>query len=234
MFFMKLSSSFILLLFVFSVSSLFSQNRVVHGKVVTLDTLAVANFVVKAKKSGAQITTDTIGRFSILTEQKDLLYFKGKVFRNKKMRINEKTPDTLLVHVDFIITPENKKIAIGYGYIPEDQLINAVSHLGNNQMGFCHYNNIFELIRGKVPGVEVVGGGMEPDIIIRGISSINLSSCALYVLDGTIVTSIGHINPCDVKNINVIKDSGASIYGSRGANGVVLIETKRGERVVDN
>ena len=141
---MKLFHFLIVALFFLSSIFLHSQNKVVHGRVVTLTSLPVANFTVKAKKSGAQITTDTLGRFSIVTEQKDLLYFQGKVFRNKKMRINKKTPDSLIVHVDFIVTPENKKLAVGYGYVSEDQLINAVSHLGNKQVDFCHYNNIFE------------------------------------------------------------------------------------------
>lgn len=225
---MKLIRLIFLLAALFSSALLHSQNKVVKGKVLTLNSLPVSNFVVEAKKSGAQITTDSLGTFSIVTEQKDLLFFKGKVFRSKKVRINQKTVDSLMVHVRFIDTPENKKIAVGYGYVDEDQLMNAVSNLRNNQIDFCSYNTIFDLIDGRFSGVQIVGRGSEREVIIRGRSSINLSNCALYVVDGVVVNSIGYIVPCDVKSIDVLKDSGAAIYGSQGSNGVVLIELRKG------
>ncbi|PWE00223.1 TonB-dependent receptor plug domain-containing protein [Marinilabilia rubra] len=211
-----------------SVFSIHGQTRVIEGKVTTLKDLPVANFEVKAKKSGAAITTDSLGRFSIVTSSKDVLLFKGKVFRNKRVRITDKITDSVHVEVEFIPGPENRKRAIGYGYVSEDNLINSISHLGRADADFCNYSDIFELIRGRFPGVQVRGSGPNAEVIIRGQSSINLSSDALYVLDGVTVNSISHVSPCNVKSIDVIKDGSASIYGSRGANGVVIIETIKG------
>jgi TonB-dependent SusC/RagA subfamily outer membrane receptor len=202
-----------------------SQNRVINGKVYTLDSLAVANFEVKAKKSGAGVITDSLGRFSIVTKPKDVLLFKGKVFRNERVRINDNIKDSIYVEVTFIPTSENKKMAVGYGYVTKDRLINAVSQLDGDEVDFCNYSNIFDLIRGRFAGVQIMG----PEILIRGPSSNKLSSSSLLVVDGNVVRSIAHISPCDVADINVIKDSGASIYGSRGANGVVVIETRKGD-----
>lgn len=217
-----------ILLFVFvttfAVAPIHSQNRVVTGRVLTLNDLPVANFKVEAKKSETGAMTDSAGWFTIVTYPKDVLLFKGKVFRNERLRINQRTPDTVYLNVEFINTPENKEIAVGYGYVEEDELLHSISHLDSGQADFSQYRDIFELIRGRFAGVQIQGN----EVIIRGISSINLSSCALYVVDGVVVSDISSINPSDVKSINVLKDSGASIYGSRGANGVVVIETKRG------
>lgn len=213
-----------MLISVFSVATGQNPNRVISGQVSTLNDLPVANFLIEAKKSGAAVKTDSTGMFSIIVNPKDVLLFKGKVFRNEKVRINKNTPDSIQVKVDFIVTPRNKELAVGYGYVSEDNLINAVSQLERQEVDFCSYNDMFELIRGRFAGVQIRGN----DIIIRGISSINLSSSALLVVDGNVVSSIAYMSPCDVTSINVIKDSGASIYGSRGANGVVVIETRKG------
>lgn len=215
----------ILLIMIFALSAYSqSQTRVINGKVSTLDDLPVANFEVEAKKSGANVKTDSLGQFTVVTKPRDVLLFKGKVFRNERVRIKEGTPDSVFIHVDFIKTEKNKELAIGYGYVEEDKLVNAVSSFDRKQANFCRYNNIYELIRGRFAGVQVRGN----EIIIRGPGSINLSNSALLVVDGNVVQSISHIAPCDVQNIDVIKDSAASIFGSRGANGIVVIETLRG------
>ena len=94
-------------------------------------------------------------------------------------------------------------------------------------MDFSQYRDIYELIQGRFAGVQIIGS----DIVIRGINSINSSSAALIVVDGITVdaATLRSIPPIQVKSINVIKDGSAAIYGSRGANGVVIIETRRGD-----
>ena len=221
---------FLLFAFVFTLNG---QTRVIEGKVITLQDLPVANFEIHAKKSGAAIQTDSLGRFSIATKPKDVLLFKGKVFKNKRVRINDEIKDSLIVQVEFIPTPENEKRAIGYGYVSKDDLLNSVSHMDRRNADFCNYANIYELIRGRFPGVQVKGSGANAQVIIRGQNSLHLSSDALYVVDGVTVSSIFQISPCDVKSIDVIKDGGSSIYGSRGANGVVIIETLKGTDVIE-
>lgn len=202
-----------------------TQTRVIYGEVSTLNELPVAHFEVQAKKSGSTALTDSLGQFRIITQPRDVLLFKGKVFRNERVRIKEKTPDTISVQVDFIKSEKNKELAIGYGYVDKDELLNAVSSFDGNDADFCSYNNIFELIKGRFAGVQVRGN----EIVIRGPGSINSSNSALLVVDGNVVQSISQIAPCDVRNIDVIKDSASSIFGSRGANGVVVIETRRGD-----
>ena len=97
----------------------------------------------------------------------------------------------------------------------------------DDDLDFSQYTNIYDLLRGRIAGVTVQSNG---DIIVRGVNSINLSSAALIVIDGipSDKSMLQSISPTNVKSINVIKDGSSAIYGSRGANGVVVIETKKG------
>ena len=84
---------------------------------------------------------------------------------------------------------------------------------------------MYEFLQGKVPGVQVMG----TTIRVRGTNSINSSSDPLILVDGLEMSDISNLNPNDVDSVEVIKDGSASIYGVRGANGVILIKTKKAE-----
>ncbi len=90
------------------------------------------------------------------------------------------------------------------------------------------YTDIFEYIRGKVPGVQVgqAGPGSMPSIIIRGIGTNSEHTQPLFIVDGVQTDNISTINPNDVDSIDIIKDGTASIYGMQGANGVIIVTTK--------
>ena len=90
------------------------------------------------------------------------------------------------------------------------------------------YSDIFEYIRGKVPGVQVgqAGPGSMPSIIIRGIGTNSDKTQPLFIVDGVQTDNISTINPNDVDSIDIIKDGTASIYGMQGANGVIIVTTK--------
>jgi TonB-dependent SusC/RagA subfamily outer membrane receptor len=105
-----------------------------------------------------------------------------------------------------------------------------ITSLNKNDFDFSRFNNIFELIRGRCAGVQVIDNRY---IIIRGINSINSKdNSALVLVDGTPynMDALKSIEPSQVKSIDFIKDAGAAIYGTRGANGVILIETNRGDK----
>ena len=93
-------------------------------------------------------------------------------------------------------------------------------------MDFSQYTDIYDIIRGRFPGVQISGG----EIIIRGMNSIMGSNAALLVVDGVAVSesSFASIPTANIASINVLKDAAASIYGVRGAHGVVIVETKKG------
>lgn len=116
------------------------------------------------------------------------------------------------------------EVDIGYQKASKESITTSVGEIDMEQASKSHYRNIYEMIRGKVPGVAVNG----TSITIRGASSINGSNEALLVVDGTPVNSIAYIDPLNVGSISVLKGSAAAIYGTRGANGVILINTKTG------
>ena len=125
---------------------------------------------------------------------------------------------------------KGREIAIGYGHVADADRLNAINSLNKNDFNFSRYNNIFELIRGRCAGVQVIDNRY---IIIRGINSINSKeNSALVLVDGTPynMDALKSIEPSHVKSIDFIKDAGAAIYGTRGANGVILIETNRGDK----
>ncbi len=217
-----------LLILLFSLSMLSAQTKVVYGKLTAYNTFPVKNIVVAAKKSKATAKSDSTGMFSIVCMEKDIISINTKVFRPIRQKVGPKT-DTLYLNMIFMNSEKNREHAVGYGYMSSKDLTFAVSRLEHENNDFCIYNNIFDLIQGKIAGVTVDQSMGRGAIYIRGVSSFTLNTEALYVVDGMIVNNITQISPCDVKSIDILKDASAAIYGSRGANGVVLIETKKGE-----
>ena len=117
----------------------------------------------------------------------------------------------------------DNSVYMGYGIVVTDaERTQAVGHIDMERTTES-YRDIYDYIRGKVPGVLVQDG----KILIRGISSINSSTYPLFVVDGTPMNDISWINPYDVKSIDVLKDSSScALYGVRGANGVIVIRMK--------
>lgn len=118
-------------------------------------------------------------------------------------------------------------INIGYGYVKRRNLTNSVSKVSVKDTEIRGYSNIGEYLQGRVPGLIVTRSGGSYKYSIRGINSINSPTDPLFVVDGCIVMDISHLNPTDVKSVEVLKDASASIYGTRGACGVILITTRR-------
>ncbi len=207
---------------VFLATSVFAQNRVVHGKLTVFNTYPIQNVEVTAKKAKTAITSDSLGQFSIVCFENDIIKIKPKTFWPVNKKIGPDT-DFLLINLLFIDTKSNRELAVGYGYINEEDLIYAVNHLEQENNDFCNYANIFDLIRGRFSGVMVRGG----NIYIRGSGSFSGQTQALYIVNAVATSSIDWIQPCQIKSIDILKDSNAAIYGTRGGNGVVLIETRR-------
>ncbi len=220
--------SFISLFLVFHLQA--QETRVVFGEVSALNNLKLQNIIVESKNTGAKSLTDSLGRFSVITAQKDVLFFKSKVFKQERLRIKPQT-DSVQVELEFIDHPDNINLAIGYGYISPDKSTYAHDKLTRSNADFCSYNSMYELIKGRFPGVNVIttnhSPGSEQSIKIRGISTIYGDNTPLFVVDGVYVSSLNQIAPCDVESIDILKDASASIYGTRGANGVIIIETRR-------
>ena len=204
-----------------------AQTRTVHGRLTAFRNFAVYDMEVKSKKAKDVVRSDSSGWFHIQCERRDILKIHSKVFEPVDYRVNEKT-DTIHLNLTFIDNRKNREVATGYGYLKEDDLSFAMNHLRHQNNDFCNYSNIYELIEGRFPGVQVDYNGSRGSIIIRGRGSFGLNSSALTVVDGVITGDIGYISPCDISSIDIIKDGMSAMYGSEGGNGVVVIETIHG------
>jgi len=209
----------------FSVSS-FAQTRVVKGKLTTFNEYPVQNVEVASKKAKSTVMTDSLGQFEIVCNEKDVIQIKAKVFEAMNKRVNEED-EYIQANLIFRDSPQNREIATGLGYISHEQLTFALAHLADENNDFCNYTDVFSLIRGKFPGVQIksTSDGGE-GVFVRGDKSIYGDNQAIYVVDGIQVGDISYLNPCEMATIDVLKDGGAAIYGANAANGVVVIETK--------
>jgi len=120
------------------------------------------------------------------------------------------------------IPADEEMVNIGYGKVSKKDLTTPTGQINGKDNKYDSYTSIYDMIRGEVPGVQVVG----TQILIRGMSSINSSNDPLLVVDGMPVSSIDNISPRQVKSISVLKGSDAAIYGTRAAGGVILIDLK--------
>lgn len=120
---------------------------------------------------------------------------------------------------------EAEKASIGYGNVARKDLTYSIQDLEiGDRDQVKGFNSIYDLIRARVPGVLVTDDNR---IYIRGSNTLQGYSDPLFVVDGTIVPAIDYILPSEVKDIDILKDAAASIYGSRGGNGVILITLKQ-------
>lgn len=209
----------LILLFVAILSSV-AQMRVVPGEVSLFENVKLGNVIVEAKYSGANAITDSLGYFSILCADKDVITFKGKAFKPKKFKVTANT-DSIIVDLDFKDGSDIVDLAVKSGNISDHDAEFAKANMGNN-VDFCKYNDVYDLIEGRIAGVRVMAN---KDILIRGNTSLNGNNPALLVVDGRIVSSFADVSPCDVKKIDFQKN-GAGIYGSIGSGGVVIVQTK--------
>ncbi len=202
-----------------------AQEKEIQGVVTTFDSIAVIGAQVKVQSTKQTVLTDSLGRFFTTVKNNDKLKVSATGFFDQKVKLDEKVR---LVAVNLKLKPgeKNREYAIGYGHVSDREKLNALASMNSNDLDFSQYSNVYELIRGRFAGVQVVNN----EIIIRGISSINSSNAALIILDGVPVdgSALSSIPPVQIKSINVMKDGSSAIYGSRGANGVLIIETKRG------
>ena len=159
------------------------------------------------------IVTDQNGRFrlKVKPDVQDILVF-SLLAGASEQRIDGRT------EIDFVLMDEAN--------VPADENKAAVEgNIVNIQdSAIPVYQDIFDMIRGRVPGVEVSGKSIK----IRGVNSLNISTEPLFVVDGVIVNAIEDIDPVMVKSIEVLKGPDASVYGTRGSNGVIVITRKKG------
>ncbi len=216
--------SFLLLFFFISLSIAFSQRKQLVGKVTLFGEYPILNAEVSLKKSKRSVFTDSLGLFSIRCGQGDKIYVRAAGFKPTTVKVKNLV-DTLVIELLFKNTIKNVDLATGSGHIDKDHLSQAIDHLNVEKIN-TNYTDVLEMIKGRFAGVTVLAN----EIHIRGPTSLMGSNAALIVIDGVVsdMAAIRSLPVAEVKSIDILKGSKAGLYGSRGANGVVVITMKDG------
>jgi len=216
------------------VSSFLEQQKSVSGKVTDSSGQPLPGVTVIVKGTTNGTPTNTNGEFTFQGVPADaVLVFSFIGMKTQEVSVDGKSVITVTMEQDAIGLEE--VIAIGYGTMKKADLTGSVSSVTGNDLSKNTVVNPLFALQGKAAGITItpVSGqpGADVQINIRGIQSINASNNPIYVIDGIISESMGHVNLNDIENISVLKDaSSTAIYGSRAANGVVVITTKRGTK----
>ena len=215
----------ILLAVVLNAAFAYSQEKTqaIYGKAVTMGDMPVRGLTVSSKVLGSKTKTDTTGCYTLVCAEKDVIIFKGELFKTVKKKVKPGNADSVNAEMTFPLSEANIDVAIGYGYITEEKRTTAVSRLPKGK-DYCIYTDMMALLSDNFSSLSVSDGC----VTIRGNATFDGPKCALLIVDGHEVQSLEFVTPCDVKDVSVIKDGGAAIYGNRGGNGVVIITLKKG------
>lgn len=227
----------------------FAQNKVITGKITdSKDGAGLPGVTISGKGSRTAVQSQADGSYSItLPSSVTTLVISSVGFSSQEVSIAGKaTADVSLISNNVAL---NEVVVIGYGTQRRREVTGAIAKVSGEKLNTIVSPSFESALQGKAPGVQVLQGnglaGSGAVIRIRGVGSISASGDPLYVVDGIPIISdqfsrgnggamnqnpLASINPSDIESIEILKDAGATgIYGSRGANGVVLITTKRGK-----
>lgn len=206
------------------------QAKTVTGTVtdVSGEPIIGANIRIKGTTTGT--ITDIDGNFSIEAKPQSVIEVSYIGYLTQETVINNQKSIRFLLKEDTKTTIE--VVVIGYGVQKKADLTGSVANINTEKLNTQSNANIGQALQGKIAGVDIVSQGGAPGsgtrIMVRGIGTLNNAS-PLYIVDGMYMNSIDHINPNDIASIDVLKDaSSAAIYGSRAANGVIIVTTKEG------
>lgn len=212
--------------------SIWAQSMTVTGIVMAQDEpdpVIGANVMVKGSTNGT--ITDFDGNFSINAKAGDVLQVSFMGYKSQEIKVTNAGP------IRVTLVPDNVQlqevVAIGYGTMKKSDLTGAVTSVSAEQLLKAPVSGLDQALQGRAAGVTVTSSSGQPGeaatIRIRGIGSAIGGNDPLYVVDGVITGDIKWLSPSDIQSMEILKDASATaIYGSRGANGVILITTKSG------
>jgi TonB-linked SusC/RagA family outer membrane protein len=225
---------FVLLNLLLSVTFLFAQNpQTIKGKVTDIknETLPGVSVFVKGTANGA--ITDIDGNYSIPNVSENAtLQFSFVGMKTQLIIVGTQTT------INIVLTEESvgleEVVAIGYGVARKRDLTGSIVSISGESLKTSPDYNPIKSLQGKVPGLVMTNSGAaggSPTIRLRGVATVNASTNPLFVVDGMFVDNIDFVNPNDISSIEVLKDpSSLAIFGVQGANGVIIVTTKRAEK----
>ncbi len=212
------------------------QQSPVSGKVTDENELPLPGVTVVVKGTTNGTITDSDGNYSMTNVPADaVLVFSFVGMKTQEQSINNQAIINVALQEETIGIEE--VVAIGYGTMKKSDLTGSVANVKIESLNQIPANNVEKLLQGRAAGLQIINSSDDPGagttVRIRGASSINGGNSPLLVVDGFPLGSAGNlkqINPSDIESVEVLKDASSSaIYGSRGANGVILITTKKGK-----
>jgi len=216
-----------------AMASVTQQTIKVKGQVVDQDGEPLIGATVKVKGSQAGAVTDFDGNFTIDAASNATLVISYVGFKDREIAVRGRAViDKIQMESDSQVL--DQLVVVGYGTQKKADLTGSVSIVNAEELKRVSNSNISTMLEGKVAGVQITSDGQpgaDPSVRIRGIGSFG-STAPLYVIDGVPMgTTIRDFSPNDIETIQVLKDASAgAIYGSRAANGVVIITTKSGKK----
>lgn len=211
--------------------AVFAQQKVITGRVTDKDGIGIPGVSVLAKGSPTGTQTSADGSYSLTVSQDvSRLVLSSVGYGTQEISISGSTADAVMVATDQEL---NEVVVVGYGTARRRDLTGAVTQVKSTEFNQGNVTNPLQQLQGKAAGVVITQAGGDPNggisVRVRGVTSLLGTGDPLYVIDGIVGADINAVGPNDIETIDILKDaSSAAIYGSRGANGVVLITTKKG------
>ncbi len=209
-----------------------AQGRAISGKVSDAGGNSLPGVSVTVKGTSQGAISDVAGKFSVQAPNNATLVFSYIGYKALEVKVGSQSNYDVTLEEDAAALSE--VVVVGYGSQKKSQTTGAISQVSAKQISEMPITSLGQAMQGRVAGVDVSQSGSKPGsvpkILIRGRRSFNAGNDPLYVVDG-IPLSAGYedLNPSDIQSMEVLKDATATaIYGARGANGVVLVTTKRG------
>ncbi|MFT7029301.1 MAG: TonB-linked SusC/RagA family outer membrane protein [Marinoscillum sp.] len=222
-----------LLCFFFFFTEANGQELTISGRVIDENGESLPGVTILIKDSGKGTITDFDGNFKLSVSDNSILQFSFIGFKEIEVPVNGRTVVNVTMSEDLIQMDE--VVVIGYGTVEKKDLTGSVSILSEDDLALQPVVRVESALQSKVPGVLVNQNSGNPGsalkVRIRGVNSFSGGNNPLYIVDGFFGADIQSLNPDDISSISVLKDASATaLYGSQGANGVILITTKRGKK----
>ena len=207
------------------------QQKTISGKVSDSSGASLPGVSVVLKGTTTGTVTDANGKYSLTNVQANsTIQFSFVGMKTKEVQVEGKSTINVILEDETVGIEE--VVAVGYGSMKKSDLTGSISSVKTEGLASIPVRSATEGLQGKVAGVTITstGGspGSAPSVRIRGIGTVN-GNDPLYVVDGFPQTDIGWLNQSDIASMEILKDASAeAIYGSRGANGVIILTTKKG------
>ncbi|MCW8312316.1 TonB-dependent receptor [Sphingobacterium sp. InxBP1] len=209
------------------------RQQQLKGKVLDAAGKPIVGVSIAVKGTSKGTQSDAQGNFSIEAGSGDELVVSSVGYKSKEVTV---TGATVTVQLEDDQGQLDEVVVVGYGTMRKSDVTGSIAMVKGADMIKDQSFSPLDALRGKASGVNIFSNSSQPGayanrVVIRGVATINSSSNPLYVVDGVVMEDFHLLNPNDIENIEVLKDaSSAAIYGARGANGVILVTTKRGNK----